>query len=345
MAPKSRKQNSHRKQESKDIPWQQKRVAPVNGDRSTQEVIQSSLKALELLILAAVYSPVSQLTLSPVYGSVPSAIHHQRLTMVTFLLAWMLKNRIHTSVLLTMMGLLPVLATAIPTVQYFLFQLSGPLGPVYGPLITEVLTYSPLVFISVLGAAELFDAVDLSRYGEHVNHAGPGILSYAILSLAEKFSKSIIKQNIGSSLLFTRLGLQSVISTFYTILFPSKFLVLTILPLLHTFSANIHSPLRQNTSALNSSLNAYNYSLVARHESLTGYISVLDNFNDGFRVMRCDHSLLGGEWFKHPRAAVSALREPVYSVFVMLEAVRLVEVKSSNKQVAKPDKEKHALVM
>jgi hypothetical protein len=38
--------------------------------------------------------------------------------------------------------------------------------------------------------------------------------------------------------------------------------------------------------------------------------------------MRCDHSLLGGQWVHVNGRRVS---EPIYGVFVMLEAVRLVE--------------------
>ena len=85
------------------------------------------------------------------------------------------------------------------------------------------------------------------------------------------------------------------------------------------------------------------YALLARQESVTGYISVLDNVKEGFRVMRCDHSLLGGEWLK--QEAGSILREPVYAIFVMLEAVRLVETVGMKRAPAKADVNKNALVM
>ena len=66
-----------------------------------------------------------------------------------------------------------------------------------------------------------------------------------------------------------------------------------------------------------------------RRESVTGYVSVLDNTEAGYRVMRCDHSLLGGEWQKAPKGlehlARGGFKEPIYAVFVLLEAVRLVE--------------------
>jgi hypothetical protein len=85
-------------------------------------------------------------------------------------------------------------------------------------------------------------------------------------------------------------------------------------------------------------MNANGWSLIARQESLTGYISVIESKERGFRVMRCDHSLLGGEWLKS--TTKTNVREPIYGVFVMLEAVRLVEV-----PVSVPDNEASALVM
>jgi len=59
-----------------------------------------------------------------------------------------------------------------------------------------------------------------------------------------------------------------------------------------------------------------------------------------FRVMRCDHSLLGGEWLLTPQRKLRGQteRETIYSVFTMLEAVRLV---NSTSQI--PDSEKSAL--
>jgi hypothetical protein len=79
------------------------------------------------------------------------------------------------------------------------------------------------------------------------------------------------------------------------------------------------------------------WSLIDRQESLTGYISIIESAEKGFRVMRCDHSLLGGEWLASTR---HRLAEPIYGVFVMLEAVRLIEV-----PVKVADKEANALVM
>lgn len=82
------------------------------------------------------------------------------------------------------------------------------------------------------------------------------------------------------------------------------------------------------TPALNETLAPWNHTLIARRESVTGYVSILDNFEAGYRVMRCDHSLLGGEWQAPPKGLEhldrGVFKEPIYAVFVILEAVRLV---------------------
>jgi hypothetical protein len=104
----------------------------------------------------------------------------------------------------------------------------------------------------------------------------------------------------------------------------SKWLLLAAAPaLLHTAVLNTHLATPWATAALRSTLTAHNFTLLARRESLTGYVSVLESVDAGYRVMRCDHSLLGGNWMRFPN--VRGVAEPIYAIFVMLEAVRLVQ--------------------
>ena len=306
---------------------------------------QTTLKAVELLVLAAIYSPVSQLTLSPVYGSIPSAIHHHRLMMSAVVLGWIAKNRMRLYLPTYLANILPLLAFSIPVIQYYLFSYSGRLGSFYGPLVTEAVTYFPLVVLSVSSAGILLEAVDLGHYGQRIRYAVPAILSYTIFSATENASTYFIKQYIGSSPILTRMGLQHVLATFLALLLPSRLLILAPLPILHSTLLNVHMPLDLTTSRLNSTLHQSGFAIVDRRESSTGYLAVIDNLKDGFRVMRCDHSLLGGEWFKSYQGHASAIKEPIYSVFVMLEAVRLVETKSMNQLPEIPDNQRNALVM
>ncbi|KAI9783298.1 MAG: hypothetical protein M1816_001430 [Peltula sp. TS41687] len=87
-------------------------------------------------------------------------------------------------------------------------------------------------------------------------------------------------------------------------------------------------PFPQTALSLNQNLySTANWTVITRQESITGYISVLENADMQLRVLRCDHSLLGGEWLPPSgRKHKSKVREPIYAVFAMLEAVRLVEI-------------------
>jgi hypothetical protein len=102
---------------------------------------------------------------------------------------------------------------------------------------------------------------------------------------------------------------------------------------------NVHTMIPGATHGLNMTLQADNWILLDRKESNTGYVSVIESLDQGFRVMRCDHSLLGGEWTK-VRPTDPRVAEPIYGVFVMLEAVRLINVPTPV-----PDNEAKALVM
>ena len=308
-------------------------------------IIQIPLRAAALLVLAAMYSPVSQLSLSPVYGAIPASIYHQSLMAVAILMGTTGKPVLKRYLPAGTASFIPVLAFSIPTAQFFLFQHSSWLGATHGPWITEAVTVFPLALLSAFCAATLLDRLDFTQRHRAIWVAGSSMASYALLKGGQSFSKSIIRRRIGSGLAFTRSGLQSVLAVLYALLLPSKLIVLAIVPVLHSALFNVHVPLEHTTALLNRTLQANDYTLIARQESLTGYISILDNIQDGFRVMRCDHSLLGGEWLRLPMNAKTGLREPIYAVFVLLEAVRLVQPVERWEEPTLPDSQKNALVM
>ena len=266
--------------------------------------------------------------------------------MAAILAGWVTKSSLQKYFPRSVANLLPVLAFSIPAIHFFLFKYSGDLGPIYGPLITELVTYFPLAALSIYGAADALDALDLRRYGERMQNSAPAIASYFMFTAIEKVSTKYIHRNMGSSLGFTRTGLQLVVATFYALLLPSKALILAVVPLLQFAFFNVHVPLGRNTDALNSTLQLDGFSLIARQESLTGYISVLDNAKSGYRVMRCDHSLLGGEFIPPPNYHW-IVKDPIYSVFTTLEAVRLVEAHFSSTPAAArtTNNQNNALVM
>jgi len=128
----------------------------------------------------------------------------------------------------------------------------------------------------------------------------------------------------------------------YAVILPSKLLLLAIPSLLFSVSSNVHMPWGHTTAVLNSTLQGHGYALQDRETSLTGYISVLDS-QEGFRAMRCDHSLLGGEWTKTPVNYKPKVQDPIYAIFVMLEAVRLIQPENGGPRRA--DEDSKALVM
>ena len=63
------------------------------------------------------------------------------------------------------------------------------------------------------------------------------------------------------------------------------------------------------------------FKLLEAQTSVTGYVSVFENATAGYRLMRCDQSLLGGQFITSHGVASS---DSVFTVFNALEAVRLM---------------------
>ncbi|KAK3381564.1 S-adenosyl-L-methionine-dependent methyltransferase [Podospora didyma] len=286
------------------------------------------LKSITFLSLIAVYSNVSQLALSPVYGSIPSARWHSKLIMAACFAGWSSNLFLSRTLRIKPVVLLPIIAIYIPTLQFFLYKASGLLTAYWGPLVTEALTLFPLMSITAACVATDLEGADLSALPGWLADATPGLGSYGLFKAAEKVSGSLIEKYVGTSFFNTRLGLEILLAASYTLLAPSKLLVFTLPALLHTALLNTHVPTPMALVSLNATLKSDGWTILDRRESLTGYISVMDNTVDGFRVMRCDHSLLGGEWVKFIGTGQfkgNQVAEPIYGVFAMLEAVRLVE--------------------
>ena len=346
---------------------------------STRWHLQSICKILTILVLAALSAEVSKLCLSPVYGS--KAVSKANLwetpvftisnfkiktyislpNLLVLLTAPLSRSYLGKSSLATITDLLPIYGICIPALQSYLFKLSI-IGPIWGPIVTGCCTSVPLFYLSVLSVPsvteELYmDYMDLQEAGalqqgmtstmSYLQLAFT-VVCYAIIeTLQDLFSPVItwlVRSWSSTTALFSRFGLQAIISLSYVVLERSykRLALFGILPLLHLVSVNPHLPLKYNTAALNATLQARGFSLVDRQESLTGYISVIDNVKDGFRVMRCDHSLLGGEWINKPEGHPAVLNEPIYAIFLMLEAVRLVETVSTGNIT---DNDKNALIV
>lgn len=246
-------------------------------------------------------------------------------------------------------AVIPTLGCVVPVILDLSFPYSRVLRPQYGPLLLSLLTSLPLMYLSLLYA--LRNTMRIKDQFPNVKEDFGTIPSIAaLLGLWFIFRALRQRANVAVQLCIntfsgptsTRFGFQVILSLIYGIWALRKRQYWTIgLVLLTVF--NIHVPTARNDVRLNEILSKEGYALVARRESVTGYVSVLDNVKDGFRIMRCDHSLLGGEWLQ--QSPDSQLKEPVYSVFVMLEAVRLVETERIRALPVRADKEKTALIM
>jgi hypothetical protein len=290
-----------------------------------------------LLAFLGLYSHVSQLNLSPVYGSIPSSIWHAKLVMGGCFLGWAGNTFLRDMLPIAPVKALPILAASIPGLQYFLADFSQTFGAQWGPVVTESLTLLPLAILTSSSVADYWESARLSMFPNFVADAGPGIGSWALFKFFENQVGEVLPQIIGKLLVFSRLGLEISLAFAYMAFSPSKYLLYAAFPLLHTAIWNTHVPSPVATKSLISSMMTDGWLFIERRESVTGYISVVQSIQQGFRVMRCDHSLLGGEWIDHRGGPVS---EPIYGVFAMLEAVRLAET-----QAPVADEDAAALVM
>ncbi|KAI0392268.1 spermine/spermidine synthase [Xylariaceae sp. FL0594] len=292
-------------------------------------------KAAALIALTAIYANISALTMSPVYGQIAADRLHRYVVWTGLFVGWAGNLALRRLVPIKTIALLPLIALHIPVVQYYLFPFSDFFGVEYGPVITEALTLFPLVAVSASCIADTLEEADLSILPGSIATSAPGIVSYALFRYSETHFLRQLIGKIGSSLMETRVALELVLAATYSLMGRSHLLKYAVPAILHAAFFNTHLMTDSATASLNATLNANGWSLVDRWESNTGYISVLDSYADGFRVMRCDHSLLGGEWTKFGRNIVA---EPVYSVFAQLEAIRLVQVPGKA-----PDNEAQAL--
>ena len=341
--------------------------------RTLWSYVRLLLMTSSILFLAAISAEISKLSLTPVYGSIPPIAslnwlrggleHDQRY--IVMIVSISLAKMFFSRRTLRLSKHFAIWGSFVPSIQSGLFSLSGRLGPIWGPRTTYFLTSIPLSYLSLLHVVVLVaEAFPLAIFAEGAaTHSAKDFCSSAlgtflltstlyqflawIKMYLEEWLPMLIMSTSGRHAVCSRFGVQTVMALVYAQLSASierfKLMLTAILPLFHLAFFCPHLQLPYHTDVLNSTLRAEGYSLVARQESLTGYISVLDNVNAGYRVMRCDHSLLGGEYLRKPRG--SRYNEPVYTIFLTLEAVRLLQTMTPETQLLETSKHKHALVM
>ncbi len=283
-------------------------------------------RSFQLVALAAIYSPLSQLNLDPVYGSIPTARYHRYGLTVCVLLAFGLRGKLPKWVNRSVAAF----CFWIPTIQFALFQLSSNLGPSAGPLLTEALTYYPLLILSMYVGTQLLEDVIGRDSSNPLTEVTPSMGLFVLFTIIQRSARSWLTDYIGRHLLLSRIGLQLIIAVLYSIVLPYGTFLPAVPSVAFTMIGNPHTPLMRTTNVCNNTLALSDFTLLDRTESTTGYLSVLESQSDPrFRVLRCDHSLLGGNWILPPRKPGTGpqrlVSEPIYAIFTMLEAVRLVD--------------------
>ncbi|EUC38389.1 hypothetical protein COCCADRAFT_32583 [Bipolaris zeicola 26-R-13] len=318
------------KQKTQKKPKAANKAAPQTQNASASTILLNVGRAAALLLIAGFASPVSQLNLSPVYGSIPASLHHQRTMTIVAVAALLVRRGLKSYVSANVSQYIAVIAYWTPVIQFLLFPYSEKMGIEYGPMAIELLTYFPLLFLSIFAAADLLECIDISGLNPSpLKEIVIPTASYFAVSTTAKISSALIPSFIGTSVYFTRIGFQMLLASASAFFSPSRVILLAFPAILHTLWTNPHHPSTHGLQLANSTLQAtQNYTLLARQESVTGYVSVVESQSESaFRLLRCDHSLLGGEWLVTPEAYAKGQRqrESIFAVFVLLEAVRLIE--------------------
>ena len=292
-------------------------------------------KILALIILMPLCSTAIQLPLTPSHGSVPTMEYHQIVfqSCVVVYFAW---RMIYTGRPLisfsTQMALIPVLAAWTPVITHFLTPQARRLGPAYNAALIKAVTLLPLqgLILNVVRTS-----IERSfPQSDFIAGLGALGLSFGVERAWSSYQVHVLSLFYG----LIRPYMMLLLSLVLMALLPSRWITWALVAFPHTLFYNPHStfaPSFTNVHRTSRELMLQEgFSLVTKTEGITGYLSVLENVQEGYRIMRCDHSILGGNWItglgswaggERPTLEVGRVAEPIYAVFVMLEAVRLVK--------------------
>jgi hypothetical protein len=300
-----------------------------------------------LLIAAASLPTLSQLHLAPVYGALPASANHQTLTTTTILASLLIGPRhIPPKVLQLALPIAILRPVPVPQILQAALPIARDAGVTLGPIILEATFFMPFLFVVVAQThttlLELWQRLVRSP-SFSVKLFMPPTLFAALFTL-QAWANTIIPMICATGhTLLSRRVLQLVLCDWPLIQSsmrggPWWTLLGFLLALIGMVVSQTYGPKQFR----------HGWKVLAHGESVTGYISVLENTEIGYRLLRCDHSLLGGEWLlteQRQRDEGWQVPEPVFGVFAMLEAVRLVRTPYSQGAAQKKDSETSALVM
>lgn len=127
---------------------------------TSQNTINKLASPSGILLLTAAISPISQLTLAPVYGSLPSSQMHGLMIAITFSFGILL-HRFRGRASFWILRALPVWAAWTPLLQCLILPYSNALGPVYGPVVNGLLSCHTLLIPSAYALGRPMEGVEL----------------------------------------------------------------------------------------------------------------------------------------------------------------------------------------
>lgn len=297
------------------------------------------LYSISLLTLAAAVFPLSRLLLTPTYGELQVSAKGSNAH--TTLLSFVLYQIIVDSKLPLFA---PLLAWSLPLIQqsYPLpdHVLKGAGVEYVLSLIAEytavtltalLISWAFLNLQTSLGLARCFKLTD-------ARHILSAVAIFGYHFVAEKAITAFLPLHFANGhFLTSRVSLYWGVCAAITLHFPGRnalIVLVVLLSMLAFWPSYILSgrlltslPTEYVLQRANMVLEPHGWKILERGEGVTGYVSVLENTALDYRLLRCDHSLLGGEWLLTEQRRLRegwTNEEPVFGVFEMLEAVRLV---------------------
>ncbi|KDQ20086.1 hypothetical protein BOTBODRAFT_27508 [Botryobasidium botryosum FD-172 SS1] len=316
-----------------------KDAAQVVGPGIPPSVLSVLAKSLLLMGGISVANIACQLSLHPLYGSIPTSTHFDNIMLASALFSTFIPSFSeagHLSGIAALLALAPVTAFRIgsSTARYG--------DPLWGPVLTHLALTAP---IDTLGVS-LIRKWAIQLVSDSPNIAFKSGLRLAIF-FALKTVENILWKRLpiggrvdssnlfyGSSALFAIGALASIVLSSVPAAgtkgvkrhAQGKAGILSIVGLLAPIILGLFTSTQPPYShpeypylTANGTIN-----VLARTQGVTGTIVIAEDVKMSLRYMRCDHSLLGGRWvIKAPTG--DSLSESIYATFVLQDAVRLVK--------------------